>query len=336
MHCIVPFAAPPAGSEAGRAAMATMQWPLWSRLLPRLAVVARDEGEATSFTPPHERVLAHALGWPGHAGAPAADGCWPFAARAARADGVDAGQARGEAAAGRPWGLVSPVHWHVGTDQVSLADPLALQLDDAASRRFFAALAPLFAEEGITFAYGHATRWYAADESLQGLATASLDRVVGRNVDAWLGGAAAGSAPHRRWRRLQAEAQMLLHNHPLNAEREARGLLPVNSFWLSGCGRALPEVPPAGEPAAHEVQVEPILRGAALAEDWAAWAAAWGRLEAGTLQAWQTLLERGAVVRLTLAGERAAVTLAPAAGGVLSRMKQRWSAPTVPELLQGL
>jgi hypothetical protein len=31
---------------------------------------------------------------------------------------------------------------------------------------------------------------------------------------------------------------MLLYTHPLNDAREAQGLLPVNSFWLSGCGRA--------------------------------------------------------------------------------------------------
>ena len=36
----------------------------------------------------------------------------------------------------------------------------------------------------------------------------------------------------RRVRRLQSEVQMLLHTHPLNAAREDRGDLTVNSFWL--------------------------------------------------------------------------------------------------------
>ena len=86
--------------------------------------------------------------------------------------------------------------------------------------------------EGYTLAWGAALRWYVAHESLQGLATASLDRVIGRNIDAWL----PRQPEAKRLRRLQNEVQMLLHRHPVNEAREAAGALPVNSFWLSGCG----------------------------------------------------------------------------------------------------
>jgi hypothetical protein len=34
-----------------------------------------------------------------------------------------------------------------------------------------------------------------------------------------------------------SEAQILLHNHPLNAERAARGAAAVNSLWFWGGGR---------------------------------------------------------------------------------------------------
>jgi hypothetical protein len=44
----------------------------------------------------------------------------------------------------------------------------------------------------------------------------------------------------RRWRALINEAQVVLHNHPVNATRVARGLPPVNSVWLWGAG-ALPD-----------------------------------------------------------------------------------------------
>jgi hypothetical protein len=37
------------------------------------------------------------------------------------------------------------------------------------------------------------------------------------------------------------EAQMLLHEHPVNEAREAAGFLPVNSVWFSG-GGVLPEI----------------------------------------------------------------------------------------------
>ena len=304
-----------------------MQWPRLAALLPRLVQVDRDEGEPTSFSPPHERVLARALGW--QAGAQVGgDGRWPFAARCARADGIDPGSAA--------WGLVSPVHWHVGTDQVSLVDPEALQLDEAGSRALFEVVQPLFsgagAGEGLRLIYGHATRWYVAHDSLQGLRTASLDRVIGRNVDPWLDGQEGGAAAQalRRWRRLQAEVQMLLHAHPLNVAREARGLLPVNSFWLSGCGRALPE---AGE---VTVQVEAGLRAAALGEDWVAWSAAWRALEEGTLLGLDIALRRGSDVWLTLCGERTAVTFAPLRGGILARFRNLLARPSVPALLATL
>ena len=44
----------------------------------------------------------------------------------------------------------------------------------------------------------------------------------------------------RRWRVLLTDVQMLLHQHPLNAQRRAAGLPPINSLWLWGAG-ALPD-----------------------------------------------------------------------------------------------
>ena len=43
-------------------------------------------------------------------------------------------------------------------------------------------------------------------------------------------------ADGRRWRVLINELQVLLHQHPRNAERRAHGLPPVNSLWLWGGG----------------------------------------------------------------------------------------------------
>lgn len=44
----------------------------------------------------------------------------------------------------------------------------------------------------------------------------------------------------RQWRHLLNEAQIILHNHPLNASRAQRGLSPANSVWFWGEG-ALPD-----------------------------------------------------------------------------------------------
>lgn len=304
MHLLIPFAAPL--SEAGRQAARLLALPRLAALLARWREAERDEGDEFALSPPHERALARATGLAG------ASGRLPWAAQAARADGLDV--------ADLAWGQLTPTHWHLGTEQVSLADPEALMLDDAGSRALFDAVKDLFTGEGFALHWGAPLRWYAAHESLAELATASLDRVIGRNVDAWLGSDPAA----RRIRRLQSEVQMLLYTHPLNAEREARGLLPVNSFWLSGCGpaQATTGVPPV---------VEGRLRTPALSENWPAWAKAWETLDEGPIAA---LAAAGG--SLTLCGERSWVRLEPPQGGVFARLSTLWRRPAVADLLETL
>ncbi len=311
MHLLIPFAAPL--SETGRQALRGLQLPQLQRLLARWQPQQRDEADAWALSPPHERALARALGWKGAAGQ------LPWASRQAQADGVDVGELA--------WGLMTPAHWHLGTDQVSLLDPDDLMLDEADSRALFDAVQPLCTGDGFLAAWGAPLRWYLAHEALAQLPCASLDRVVGRNVDAWL-----GSDPlARRLRRLQSEVQMLLYTHPVNAAREARGLLPVNSFWFSGCGVRQPDRLPAP-------QVDQRLRQAALRGDWAAWSRAWQTLDEGPLAELLRLADGGKTsgALLTLCGERSALTLAPAAGSWLQRLRWRWSAPTPFAVLEGL
>ena len=279
-----------------------------SGLLQRLVEIERDAGDEWSLSPPHERARARALGL--HGGS----GLLPWAALQARRDGIDT---RNQA-----FGLLSPVHWHLGTDQVSLLDPEALMLDEAGSRTAFEAVQRLFTSQGYALHYGAPLRWYLAHESLAALATASLDRVIGRNVDAWL-----GSDPAlQRIRRLQSEVQMLLYTHPLNERREARGLLPLNSFWLSGCGVA--QAATGVEPS-----IDGRLRGPALADDWAAWVKAWETLDAGPIADLLASTQRGDSVRLTLCGERAWAAFEPAPTGLLRRLRTLWASPAVQPLL---
>lgn len=298
MHLLIPFAAPL--SESGRQAARSLVLPKLQALLGTLQLQGRDEGDEWSQSPPHERALARALGWAG------ADGALPWAARAAAADGVVVGDLA--------WGQLTPVHWHLGTEQISLVDPAGLMLDDAASRAFLDAVRELFVSEGYAVAYGHAARWYIAHESLAALPCASLDRVIGRNVDRWLGSDPAA----RRIRRLQSEVQMHLYTHPLNDERQARGLLPVNSFWLSGCGVAQAE-------AASDTQVDDRLRAPALADDWAAWCKAWETLDGGPLADLLSAAKDGQAVELTLCGEKSGATWARADRGLLDRLRSRWA-----------
>ncbi len=274
MHLIVPFASPL--SDAGRQALSALATPALDSLLSGWREAGRDEGDERSPDTPHERALARAIGWRVDAHAPQ-----PWAARLARADGIAVGD--------MAWGLLTPAHWRVGTDAIHLADPRTLALDEAASRALLEAVRPLFESEGFTLAWGAPLRWYAAHPDFAALRTASLDRVVGRNVDRWLPAQPQAS----RVRRLQSEVQMLLHAHPINAEREAAGAMAVNSFWLSGCG--------AFQPAAAEgVQIDERLAAPALAEDWPAWSAAWTAIDA-------SLLPNRPLQALTLCGERSAL-----------------------------
>ena len=309
MHLMIPYAAPL--SEAGRQASATLRLPHLQALLGRWTEVDRDSADEWSLSPPHERARARALGWQGGSGQ------LPWAALQAQADGLAVGD--------RPWGLITPAHWHLGTDQVSLVDPTALRLDDAASRAGLAAVEDLFTSAGYALHYAAPLRWYLAHESLGQLATASLDRVIGRNVDAWLGTSPALQAI----RRLQSEVQMVLYTHPLNDQREAQGLLPFNSFWLSGCGVA--QAVTGAEPT-----TDARLRTPALADDWAAWVQAWDTLDAGPLADLLQRAARGEPVRLTLCGERSAATFEAAPRSLLQRARQLFAAPAVQPLLESL
>jgi hypothetical protein len=284
MHLIIAFAARP--SDGGRAA-ASPTPPALDALVARWAEVRRDSGDDDSLGPPHERALAATLGLHG------ADGCLPWAAHLAEQDGIAVGT--------QAWGLLTPVHCRVGNDGVHLADPDELALSDADSRALCDAARPLFDAEGVTLVWGAAPRWYLAHESLHGLACASLDRVIGRNINAWLPRQAAA----RPWRRLQNEVQMQWHRHPVNEAREAAGGLAVNSFWLSGCGRAQP-VRGNGD-----VRLDRRLRDPALRGDSADWHAAWQVLDTEAIAPLLAAGTRGEPARLTLCGDCSAVELAP-------------------------
>ncbi|MEI7037373.1 phosphoglycerate mutase [Fulvimonas yonginensis] len=64
----------------------------------------------------------------------------------------------------------------------------------------------------------------------------------------------------RRWRILQNELQVLLHQHPLNARRRAAGYPPVNSLWLWGGGTLPTRV---GTRLSGVVSGDPLLRALA-------------------------------------------------------------------------
>lgn len=308
MHVIVPFAG--AAWEGAGVALRGLRLPHLAGLVARWQAEPADSAEETTLTPPHERALGRALGLQ------ADDGCWPLAAVEATRLGLPG--------AGHAWAWLSPAHWQLGTEQVSMADPDALGLDEAAAHAFLETLRPGLDEQGIAVHAVSPARWLACHPCFEGVPCASVDRVAGRNVDPWL----PADVRARVLRRLQSEAQMLWHGHPLNEAREARGELAVNSVWWSSCGRAGNVVWPEG------LVIDERLRAPALAGDAPDWGHALEELDAQRLRALVEAAAGGAAAALTLCGERASVTLRPPApdagqrlGGWLRSLGARLSAP---------
>lgn len=95
-------------------------------------------------------------------------------------------------------------------------------------------LKPLFGDEGFPISAPVPQRWYLClppDARLP--AFPPPQDVLGDDLFAHLPDGDLG----RRWRRLLNEAQVILHNHPVNAQRAAAGKLPVNTLWFWGEGR---------------------------------------------------------------------------------------------------
>jgi hypothetical protein len=98
-------------------------------------------------------------------------------------------------------------------------------------------LKPLFGDEGFPISAPVPQRWYLMLPRESKLpAFAAPEDVLGDNLEPHLPAGDAG----RRWRRLLNEAQVILHNHPLNEQRIAQGKPPVNSLWFFG-GGVLPD-----------------------------------------------------------------------------------------------
>jgi hypothetical protein len=304
MHLLIPFAF--CQSDACVAALPTLQLPHLQKLLARLTPEPLDAGDERSLSTPHERALAQSLG------ISAPDGGIPLAA-------LQAGKAGA-------WAFITPCHWLVSANHIAMSGQALPDFTPQESQSLLEAMRPYFAEDGIALHYDQPERWLACGDLFGDLATASLDRVVGRNVENWMPRALAAA----KLRRLQNEMQMLLYNHPVNDARTARGVLPINSFWLSGTG-ALPNTTLPPPPS-----VASALREAALNEDGAAWTQAWTVLDATQCAALLQALERGEPCQLTLCGERHAQTFASQPQSFFKRFMNIFSTTPLSSMLKQL
>lgn len=304
-HLIIPFATSTA--PGCLQALQDLALPHLDALLARMAPAGTDHGEESDYALAHERAMAAALGLNASHNGITPWAAWEQAQANANADTT------GTSA----WAFVTPCQWHVSTDRVTMLDPDSLQLTACTSRTLMEILAPWFAEDGIELIYYEPTRWLARGDAFADIATASLDRVIRRDVRAFMP-KSANQDHVRVLHRLQSEMQMLLYTHPVNEARAADDLPPVNSFWIHGAGRL--ERPAQTVPSAIP-QMSMTLRDAALREDWVAWRAAWSDLDAGPVADMQSHIDQGGAAVLTLCGERSAMQFRPTQRSFAQKMK---------------
>lgn len=151
---------------------------------------------------------------------------WPIAALTRQFDAGDAAQAA--------WVRVDPAHVapdRGGARMLSHGVALGLTAEDVA--QFLPALKPLFGDAGFALDAPEPSRWYLRlSREAKFPAFAAPDEVLGDDLFAHLPEGELG----RRWRALLTETQVVLHNHPWNAQRVAQGKAPVNSLWFWGAG----------------------------------------------------------------------------------------------------
>lgn len=292
MHLLIPYAA--SHAQACQAALATLQLPRLQKLLPHLTAQPLDAADELSLSPPHERALAKWLGLPN------ADGQIPWAAWQVQ-------QQPGLAFLGGAWSFVTLCNWQANMKEVTMHQMPMHDLSAAESDTLLSAMQPYFAEDGITLYPYEPGCWLARGEVFAALPTASPDRVQGRDLTPWM--PSLTHAGHLI--RLVSEMQMLLYTHPVNDARSARGVLPVNAFWLHGSGAwvaqqaSQDDSDPVGRTPPTVVS---SLRDTALRDDWPAWAAAWRAIDAEQGPALLAAHAQGEPIQLTLCGERNAQT----------------------------
>jgi hypothetical protein len=175
-------------------------------------------------------------------------GDWPVAPYTLLADG------------GAPldhfWMRADPVHLSLTRDSCTLVSGPELGVSSEEVRMLVESLNAHFGAE-MPLHPLRPTRWYLQFEGTPEVQTTPPSDCIGPVTDHVPSGPGA-----TRLNALMNEAQMLLHDHPVNTEREARGAPTLNSVWFWG-GGAIDRS--AGRPFSTVIGDDPLTRGLALA-----------------------------------------------------------------------
>ncbi|MCC7040901.1 MAG: hypothetical protein IT516_11395 [Burkholderiales bacterium] len=177
--------------------------------LTRLAALGRVQRHAPSL----DRILMAAAGLPASS-APA-----PIAALGAGFDPETQHVLRAD-----------PVTLIAGRDDVLVAGRVD-DLDHAEAGALCRTLAAHFATDGLSFHTPRPDAWFVTATASVPVETTPLAAIAGP-LHPYLPHGGNGNT----WRRWLSEMQMLLHEHPVNAAREAAGRQPVTGIWIADGG----------------------------------------------------------------------------------------------------
>ena len=128
--------------------------------------------------------------------------------------------------------VATPLHAALGLTDLTPLDPALIALDAQESRALCEAADLHLSVDGVRLSFVDTNTWLVTCAAAVSVLTERPDWLYGEPMRPNL----PRGKDARLVERWMNELQMLLFTHPVNAAREARGLLPINVVWLWGFG----------------------------------------------------------------------------------------------------
>jgi hypothetical protein len=266
---VLPFALP--APEFAPDLTRALQTPALAALLSKISDARYRPLDSDARVLPYELWIARALG--------VAHGLVPGVATSAmRGVGLDPEDGM--------WFVVNPTHIQIARTHLQMDDMRQLDLREEEARALFDSARPCFEDAGYTLAWGTHDTWFMRADDWTDIATASPDAAVNMNLTDWM-----PSGPQARaFRKLQNDVQVTWFTDPANAAREARGQLPINSFWPWGNASMATE---HAQQLVAKVSGKPLVRPRVAAFESPGWLAALADRRLDTLAGLDALLDSG-------------------------------------------
>lgn len=130
-----------------------------------------------------------------------------------------------------------PVHMQADMDHAVLTSSQDLNISESESTSLCESLNQHFNQDDLEFTALENGQWVVSAKQVIDISTTPLLESIGRNINFIL----PSGKDSMRWKQLLTEAQMLMHAHDVNVNRENIGQKVINSLWFHGCG-SLPEI----------------------------------------------------------------------------------------------